>query len=529
MRRKYGRGAVIAGILAAGCACGLLFAESGRQKPDPVEQTMKEQAADEPADRAFLRRWDERLKEAELAGKWSVAADYAYRKAAYYRSVGEESEAAEWYAASEGYWAKDERKDRRFYDETPPAQNDAVALAPYVAVAADTSRKPAKFEPLSGVYLGMFGIFDWPSVEPTFGRYHPIGLTYSGWRKDENDTRNYFPTRLVSSVKAAGGGAVQIGWEPHYGLDSIKDDEYVRSFARQAKESGIPIFLRYASEMNGAWVPWYDEPAKYIEKFRLIARIMKEEAPNVAMVWSPNFWPQTNIDDYYPGDDYVDWVGFSLYATPLFAGEEDFSKNVIDYFKPLYDKYAHKPIMISEGAVSHYYRTTNTSYAKWAEGQLGNLYGFLPRMFPQVKAMTYFNMSKTRTETLNGDHIYDLKENPLMYDMYRRLIQSDYFLNRIGQGSASDGAVRYVPLEQASGLQGKRKLFVYAKLPMDIQPHSVAALQGDTRLAVSYEMPWELELDFSKLEPAKPIVFAAYNGKNELMGHRTVSWNGAGK
>ncbi|RKN79130.1 glycoside hydrolase family 26 protein [Paenibacillus ginsengarvi] len=523
MRRSYAKKAVIAGLLAAGFVWGWVLAEGNKERQRPVNLPVQGESQAQPVPAQMLERWDERMKEAERGGNWSVAADYAGRKAAYFRSIGADKEASDWYAATDGYWAKADHKDKRFYDETIPVPG-TVTLSPYVGVAAEAPKQLAKFEPVSGTYLGMFGIFDWPSVEKTFGRYHPIALTYAGWPKDEHDTRNYFPTRLLDSVKAAGGGAVQIGWEPQYGLDRVKDDEYVRSFARQAREYGIPIFLRYASEMNGAWVPWYDEPAKYIEKFRLMATIMKEEAPNVATVWSPNFWPQDNIDAYYPGDEYVDWVGFSLYSTPLFAGEEDFSKNQIDYFKPLYDKYAHKPIMISEGAVSHYYRTTSTSYPKWAEGQLGGMYGFLPRMFPQVKAMTYFNMAKSRTEMLNGDHIYDMKENPLMYDMYRRLIQSDYFLTKIAQGAGTGDSIRYVPLDQAKALQGKRKLFVYAKLPMDIQPYSVAVMQGGKRLGISYEMPWELELDFSALDPAKPLTFLAYNGKHEPVAQHSVSW-----
>ena len=40
------------------------------------------------------------------------------------------------------------------------------------------------------------------------------------------------------------------------------------------------------------------------------------------MVWSPNQvsnW-DIDIDDYYPGDEYVDWVGISLYAQKYFYG-----------------------------------------------------------------------------------------------------------------------------------------------------------------------------------------------------------------
>jgi hypothetical protein len=472
--------------------------------------------------------WLDRLKAAYDEGKWRVAADYARRIAGYYRSLGQTKEAEAWYAESENLWTMDPGTDRRFYDQTPPPPEE-VTISLYVSAPAETNRKLEKFEPVSGAYLGMFGFFDWPQVEQTFGKYHPIGLTYAGWRRDENDKRNYFPTRLVESIKAAGGGALQIGWEPQYGLAAVRDDDYVRLFARQARESGMPIFLRFASEMNGNWVPWYDDPATYVEKFRLIANIMKEEAPNVAMVWSPNYVPADNIDAYYPGDEYVDWVGVSLYSTPITAGEEDFSKNQIDYLRPIYEKYSHKPIMISEGAVSYTYRKTNANYEKWAEGQIGNMYGFLPRMFPQVKAITYFNISKSRAESNNFDFLYDLRENPLMYDKYRRLIQSDYFLTKVEQGARTKENIRYEPIGAVSDLKGKRKLFAYVKMPMDIQPHSVAYFQKGKRIGISYQVPWEIEADFSLLDPDEPITVVVYNDKRETMAQQSIRWANANR
>lgn len=532
MRRKYGRLSVVAVFLAVVCVYWYVSADGKREKEVPaaagpgIEGGKGELPLPEPVQ--LLNWWQDRLDAAAAEGKYDTAADYATRKASYYRSIGNEAEAAKWYEASASYWTKAPAVDRRFYDDQPPTASE-VTIKPYVSVPAAANPQLAKFEPKSGTYLGMFGLFDWPAVEPAFGRYHPIGLTYSGWRKDENDTRNYFPVRFMNSIKSSGTGALQIGWEPHYGLDSVKDDEYVSSFARQAREAGIPIFMRYASEMNGAWVPWYDEPAKYVEKFRLMSKVMKEEAPNVAMVWSPNFWPNDNIDAYYPGDEYVDWVGFSLYSTPFFGENEDFSKNQIDYFVPLYEKYSHKPIMIAEGGVSHYIRKTGTNYAKWGEGQLGNMYGYLPRMFPQVKAITYFNMAKSRSETLNADYLYDIRENTLMYDLYRRLAQSDYYLTKVEQGAATKDNVKFVPLQsaQAQGLTGIRKLFAYVKMPMDVQPLTVAVYQGDRRLAISYEMPWEVELDFSSLKATEPLTVAVYNSKHEEVARQTFEWSAA--
>ena len=48
-------------------------------------------------------------------------------------------------------------------------------------------------------------------------------------------------------------------------------------------------------------------------------------AKNAALVFSPNFvsyWGG-KMEDYYPGDDYADWVGVSLYANKSAPGELD--------------------------------------------------------------------------------------------------------------------------------------------------------------------------------------------------------------
>lgn len=521
MARLFGRTAAIAVLVAIGTAFGVLFAESRKEQvktalldSEPVGTGLVE----ESGDAELVAWWRARLGEAEKTGQWEAAADYAYRLAAYYRNTGREQEAGDWYAASEGHRLKAGAMDVRFYDDVMPAAGE-VRLTPYVGVPAEAGRALAKYEPQTGAYLGMFGLFDYPAVEQTFGRFHPLGLHYSGWRKDENDTRNYFPTRMMNSIRSAGaGGGLQVGWEPQYGLEAVADDDYVRSFARQAQESGMPFFFRYASEMNGAWVPWYDDPQTYVEKFRLVSRIVKEEAPDVAMVWSPNFWPQDNIDAYYPGDEYVDWVGFSLYASAYDNGKESFEKNVIDYFAPLYEKYKHKPIMIAEGAIAHYNTVRQSSHAKWAENQLSVLYGYLPRLFPQVKAIVYFNMSKSRSESLKSEFIFDMKENPRMLDRYRRLVQSDYYLNRIEQGAATSDNVRYMPLREAGPVSGKRKLFVYVEMPYDNEPYAVAVSQNGRRIATSFEAPWELSVDFSELASGQPLLFEAFDGKGRLLG-----------
>jgi hypothetical protein len=397
-------------------------------------------------------------------------------------------------------------------------------------IKQDREKRPslplAKHEPISGVYLGMLGAdrrvgYDITKIDFVYGRKHAIFLSYVGWRKVQTTTDTYFPKQNAERAKAL-GGALQIGWEPRYGLDDVKDDEYVRRFAREAKESGIPIFLRYASEMNGAWVPWHGDPQKYIEKFRLIHKIMAEEAPNVAMVWSPNFWPPDTIHDYYPGDEYVDWVGFSLYATPLSSGKEDLRGNIIDSFTPLYERYKHKPIMISEAAVAHTVLPSNKSYPDWAEAQIGYLYGVLPRIYPQVKAITYFNYSRAQAVRTNMQYVYDLGENTFTDALYKRLVRSEWFLPGIETG-ADPVPYTYEPVRSGQFLPGgKRTFLMFSKLEDGSRPFALGLFQGGRKLGIAFEPPWEVEVDLLPQNASEPLQVVAYNRNMEVIGSSNI-------
>ncbi|MCR8631362.1 glycoside hydrolase family 26 protein [Paenibacillus radicis (ex Xue et al. 2023)] len=473
-----------------------------------------------------LAWWDQQLADTVSKNEWRAAADLVSRKAAYHRSVNELEQAIAADQLSNQYLARDSSSAASTAFEPTAAELQAVTLEPYVSVPSAASPTPAKFEPQSGVYLGMLGAdkrvaFNMNNIESVYGRKHAIYLSYVGWRKVQTNPTSYFPVKTAETVKAL-GGALQIGWEPRYGLDDVQDDEYVRTFAREAKASGIPVFLRYASEMNGAWVPWHGNPKKYIEKFRLIHKIMKEEAPNVVMVWSPNFMPMDNIDDYYPGDEYVDWIGYSLYAVGGPGDTVNDKSGFLQSFQPLSGKFPGKPIMISEGAVSHYNLTTNQSYERWAEGQLGDLYGYLARMYPRVKAITYFNFGKERAIRSKMDAVYDLGENPFADLLYRRSIQDDLFLSHVEEGARTNENVNYIPWSQASKLQGKHTVFTHVSMPQSKHPFAIAYYQDGKQLGITYELPWEMELDFSKLDPSQPLAITAFNRSMEKLAEASI-------
>src|SRR5690606_21344322 len=168
----------------------------------------------------------------------------------------------------------------------------------------------SKYEPAYGMYIGAFIEKDSHMESKKAGKYRAFNeLTgkqhglYFAYHKYGQP----FPKNFAANVKAA-GGAIQLALEPEQGLAVVKNDEYLKQFAKDAQAAGVPVFLRFASEMNGSWVTWHGDPKLYIEKFRLIHDVMEQLAPNVAMLWSPAANPKQTMNDYYPGDKYVDWV-----------------------------------------------------------------------------------------------------------------------------------------------------------------------------------------------------------------------------
>ncbi|UUZ85497.1 glycoside hydrolase family 26 protein [Paenibacillus sp. P26] len=258
-------------------------------------------------------------------GDYENAALFCGRLDEYFDKIGDYDQAVHYYELENTYWLKagkdwgavdlQRAEQLRTTLEVFYSTDDEALLR---SQAAPPGGKLAKFEPQYGTYIGMYTERDpkmqnyFDRSETFYGKKHALYLAYSQVGKA-------FPRQYASRAKQA-GAALQIGWEPAGGLDAVTEDT-VRQWAREAKASGIPIFLRYASEMNGDWVVWHGDPQKYIEKFRMVHDIMAQEAPNVAMIWSPGDVPMYSMDAYYPGDDAVDWVGVSMYTEPYENGD----------------------------------------------------------------------------------------------------------------------------------------------------------------------------------------------------------------
>ena len=288
----------------------------------------------------------------------------------------------------------------------------------------------AQYEPEQGCYVGAYIELDetikgdMNAFEALVGKHHATYFRYVGWGAP-------FPFRWVKQLHAR-GSMPHIAWEPNGGLDEVRDNDYLRGWAEAAARVGGPIFLRYASEMNGTWQAYSGDPALYIRKWRMVTRIMRELAPNVIMVWCPFATPQSTITSYYPGDEWVDWVAVNMYSVHHYDGDP--TKPALDdprqFLRYVYDLYAaRKPIAICEYAATHYCAACNQDVTDFGLQQMSRLYESLARDFPRVKMINWFCVDTARNGLAHND--YSLTNSERFLERYRALIASPYFLSEI--------------------------------------------------------------------------------------------------
>lgn len=178
------------------------------------------------------------------------------------------------------------------------------------STAVNSTNKTADL--LWGAYIGD-GANNIDDFENLVGKRMNYYADFEGWT-------NSFPLSLASKVGGQGKTLI-IFWEPSFGYDKINDgsqDNYIKQFAADAKKYSYPIILVPFDEMNLSGEPWgYDQNNNNASKFILAWRHVHDlfaENSNVkfGLAYSNVSIPQVKgnlIDDYYPGDYYVDYIG----------------------------------------------------------------------------------------------------------------------------------------------------------------------------------------------------------------------------
>lgn len=221
-------------------------------------------------------------------------------------------------------------------------------------------------------YLGVFypsqndGMIDLEEVNAIEARKNinfDIISFYLAWTEE---SINDFPTDVMNSI-AAKNAIPMITWEPWISELSEESnprrtferiaagefDDYIRSFATNLSTYERPIFLRFAHEFDNPQYPWHiseeNSAADFKAAWKHVHRLLKEEGANeVIFVWNP--WKARGMQRFYPGDDYVDWIGVTLlnYGPLAKDGEEYSFSRLYQPFHTRIRTFTRKPVMLSE-------------------------------------------------------------------------------------------------------------------------------------------------------------------------------------
>lgn len=390
----------------------------------------------------------------------------------------------------------------------------------------------AKFEPKSGVYFGStydsdqrIKNFKWSLIKNYFPKKNSTYLTYLHWEEEAKSFERYYLDAKENGI------ALEVAWnikDEDIGsvLKNIKDYEgYITRTAEYFGKLDIPIFLRFAGEMN---IKENSRDAKaFKEAYIFVAKIFRSKAPNAALVWSPNDISAAGrtYEEYYPGDEYVDWVGMSTYTSKYFQGKKDWGKlqdsiettyfagvyaNPLAKMKPIIDLYGgKKPIMLSETGIGHYAKLSNEDLTSWASVQMKRLYIYGPMIYPQLKGIYYFNVNSA---ALGKAESLALCTNEKINQLYNDLVDQENYLTAVN----SEAPFSYLKLSNNTINSLHIPLMTYTIVPKLLEPTIVYKLDGKA-FETSKELPYETTLDAAKLtEGDHQLTIEVYDGSKKL-------------
>ena len=135
------------------------------------------------------------------------------------------------------------------------------------------------------------------------------------------------------------------------------------------------------------------------------------------------YYKRNKIKNYYPGDDYIDWIGISAYGPQRWG--ENFQK-FIDIMSPGYTQLTvlsdTKPIAILEFGVADYLPHVNKE--QWIKDALHTVQ--LPE-FSRIKAIGWWHSTWINDDSTMS--AIQLDSSPESIDAYKNGISSDYFLS----------------------------------------------------------------------------------------------------
>jgi hypothetical protein len=306
----------------------------------------------------------------------------------------------------------------------PPPRMEA-----YDMYVTDDEYKLALYEPEEGCYAGAYILsdrsvdFDIEKFEEIVKKSHELYM----YNMNLGDT---FPSNWVLSCVANMKTPYVVLRTPR--AMTASDWETLRETAEAFDEFYVPMFVEFNPVDVSA------PPDAYTATFRKTRDIFKEAASNVAFVWSADINDIEICERYYPGGEWVDWVGIgimeSLDPDREYTGD---ALNGLETFCGMFQR--EKPIIISRFAVSRVNSYDYVYCTNSAAKEIERVYNAVATGYPRVKAIIYmdFNGMETNGNRKTRDD-FTITGDGRIIDAYSRAASRSHFATGLAVSSFGD-------------------------------------------------------------------------------------------
>jgi hypothetical protein len=243
-------------------------------------------------------------------------------------------------------------------------------------------------------------------------------------------------------------------------LDNIIQGDFdsdLSAWGHEAVHFGTPLLVEYGTEVNGKWFSWngtwndsmgldddgspisMDGADKFKTAYRHIIQTMKNEgANNIGWVFHVNQQDDPDEDwnrmeSYYPGDEYIDLIGVSVYGAQSPNEQVDNkNKSFFRQFDNAYPKLTSistdKPIALVEfgtAAGNPYLNQT-----KWTNEALKSIINNNGR-WPRLIGFAWWNEAWPNDDDPDNDTNMRVQDNRTLAAVFKKWLLSDHVLGYI--------------------------------------------------------------------------------------------------
>ena len=321
----------------------------------------------------------------------------------------------------------------------------------------------AKLEPRTGVYTG--------TATGGAASY----LWFDAARTNDAEQRH-----IIEGGTNSADNAVLCVYNWNFQLRSSENikpadyENYIKNVIDGLAQRQENILLVFGKEMNIN--NNFKNTDDFINMFRYVADYARTKS-NIAMVWGPNDTGSLDFtfEMWYPGDEYVDWIGISSYTIPHFLGDREKSTesnnvsfvtgdhaNPVMRVKPIIEFMARnnikKPVLLTESGVGYKHTKTGEDFTDWASLQMRRLYGEVIRRFPEVKVIIDFD-----NHVASDFYRLDTSNNPVLKELMREMLKDPVYASMAKYREGTH--VSYSQMRDNLRVKGSLILSAYAYNP----------------------------------------------------------------